>query len=96
MKAKLTPEELEKKIIAGEEVVDNYFDVENAVIGRPRKLRPKKDIIKTNLDLTKELAEELDDMAESLNISRQAVIKMMIRFSLNEHYKSNQIKKQVG
>jgi len=96
MKEKISLEILEKKVLNGEEVVDDYFDVENATLGRPRKFLPRKDIIKTNLDLTKELAKELDDMADSLNISRQAVIKMMVRFSLDEHYKSQQPRKKVG
>lgn len=96
MKAKIAIDELENTVMAGEEVVDKYFDVENLTIGRPRKLKARKEIIKTNLDLTKELADELDDMADSLNISRQAVIKMMVRFSLDEHYKSHPPKKQAG
>ena len=44
MKRKTSIDELEKKVASGQEVVDQYFDVENAVIGRPRKFQPQKDI----------------------------------------------------
>lgn len=88
MKRKTSINKLEEKIEAGQEVVDQHFDVKNAVLGRPRKFQIHKNVIKTNLDLTKNLADELDSMASDLNISRQAVIKMMIRQSLDDHYKA--------
>ncbi len=34
---------------------------------------------------------ELDQMASELNISRQAVIKMMLRRALDEHYLANRV-----
>ena len=35
------------------------------------------------------LDELVDQMANELNISRQAVIKMMLRCALDEHYRSS-------
>ena len=93
MRKKISLNEIENKVNEGKEVVDDYFDVKNAVVGRPRKFISRTEIIKTNLDLTQNMADELDDMAVNLNISRQAVIKMMLRQSLDEHYKAISLKK---
>jgi hypothetical protein len=95
MKKKITTEEVEEKVNNGEEIIDKYFDAKNASFGRPKKLKLRQKIIKTNLDITENLANELDEMAENLNISRQAVIKMMIRKSLDEHYLSLKNKMQI-
>lgn len=89
-KSKVSIDEIEEEVTAGEEVIDKYFDPKSTRVGRPFKSlerrKKEEDVIKTNLDLTKTLAGELDDMADSLNISRQALIKMMIRQSLDNHY----------
>ena len=52
--------------------------------------RPKKSLnaIKTNLDISPELLAELDEIAEFMNISRQALIKSYIMFGVNEHRKT--------
>ena len=56
---------------------------------RIRKGRPMKpETVKTNLDLTPELISELDEIAEFLGSSRQAVIKVSILNFLVEHRKS--------
>jgi hypothetical protein len=82
----ISTDELEQKIEAGEEVVDRYFDPNTARIGTPRPMtRRRQDSIVTSLDIPSSMLEELDQMAEDLNISRQAVIKMMLRRSLDEH-----------
>jgi hypothetical protein len=39
---------------------------------------------KTSLDLTVEMANELDSVANSLDVSRQAVIKMFLRHALDQ------------
>lgn len=83
----ISTDELEQKIEAGEEVVDRYFDPNTARIGTPRSMtsRRRQDSVVTSLDIPSSMIEELDQMAEELNISRQAVIKMMLRRSLDEH-----------
>lgn len=50
-------------------------------------------IQRVNLDLTLEMLEELDDAAEELNVSRQAVIKLLVRQALNQHYLAQKAKK---
>ncbi len=43
-------------------------------------------IQRVNVDFTAPMLEELDQRAEELNISRQAVIKTLIRQALDQHY----------
>jgi metal-responsive CopG/Arc/MetJ family transcriptional regulator len=43
-------------------------------------------IQRVNVDFTAPMLEELDKRAEDLNISRQAVIKRLIRQALDQHY----------
>jgi Ribbon-helix-helix protein, copG family len=90
--------ELEDKIEDGEEVIDRYFDSTTTRVGTPRQMtsRRQQDIITTNLEIPSSMLNELDKMATELNISRQAVIKMMLRRALDEHYLAkNQIKSEI-
>ncbi len=43
-------------------------------------------IQRVNVDLTAAMLEELDTAARELNISRQAVIKTLVRQALDHHY----------
>ena len=43
-------------------------------------------IQRVNVDLTAAMLAELDKAAEELNISRQAVIKTLVRQALDQHY----------
>jgi hypothetical protein len=81
-KQKVSIERIEKEVEAGKEVIDKYFDVGHPRIGQPRTVRR---IRKTNLDLTEEMLSELDELADSLNVSRQAVIKVILRQALDQH-----------
>ena len=90
--------ELEDKIEDGEEVIDRYFDSTTTRVGTPRQMtsRRRHDIVTTNLEIPSPMLNELDKMATELNISRQAVIKMMLTRALDEHYLAkNQIKSEI-
>ena len=50
-------------------------------------------IQRVNVDFTQDMLFELDETAEALNISRQAVIKTLIRQSLDQHYLAQKAKK---
>ncbi|OGQ61959.1 MAG: hypothetical protein A3G92_06960, partial [Deltaproteobacteria bacterium RIFCSPLOWO2_12_FULL_38_8] len=50
-------------------------------------------IQRVNLDVTRNMLKELDDAAENLNVSRQAVIKLLVRQALNQHYLAQKAKK---
>jgi hypothetical protein len=84
----ISTEELERKIEAGEEVVDRYFDPATTRVGIPRPMtsRRRQDLVTTSLNIPSPMLDELDQMARDLNISRQAVIKMMLRRALDEHH----------
>ena len=43
-------------------------------------------IRRVNVDVTATMLEELDKAAEELNVSRQAVIKTLVRQALDQHY----------
>ncbi|NES86166.1 MAG: CopG family transcriptional regulator [Moorea sp. SIO2B7] len=91
-------EELEVKIEAGEEIVDQYFDSRTTRVGSPYQMttRRQQDIVTTALNIPRPMLNELDTMAFELNINRQAVIKMMLRRALDEHYiAKSQLKSEV-
>lgn len=48
-----------------------------------RMVRP---IQRVNVDLTATMLDELDKAAQDLNVSRQAVIKTLMRQALDQHY----------
>ncbi len=84
----ITTDELEQKIEAGEEIIDRYFDPTTTRVGTPHLItaRRSQNIISTQLDITHSMLDELDEIASELNISREAVIKMILRRALDEHY----------
>ena len=43
-------------------------------------------IQRVNVDFTSTMLEELERAAKELNVSRQAVIKTLIRYALDQHY----------
>ena len=58
-------------------------DVSRFFTNRGRMMSP---IQRVNVDFAAPMLEELDKTAEELNISRQAVIKTLIRQALDKHY----------
>lgn len=84
----ISTEELEQKIGIGEDVIDRYFDSETTRAGTPRLMTSRRgqNQITTELEIPPAMLDELDEMAGELSISRQAVIKMMLRRSLDEHH----------
>jgi len=51
-------------------------------------------IQRVNVDLTAAMLEELDKAARELNISRQAVIRTLVRQALDHHYLAQRGKQQ--
>ncbi len=62
---------------------DQGKDVTKFFTGHGRMVRP---IQRVNVDLTANMLEELDKAAQDLNVSRQAVIKTLVRQALDQHY----------
>ena len=83
---KPTREELELMMERGEDV-SQYMGKSTL---RPGKKAPGlADIVRVNVDFTGQVLAELDSLATLMNISRQAVIKMLLRQSLDMHYVAN-------
>ena len=64
-------------------LADQGKDVSRYFTNSGRLMEP---IQRVNVDFTATMLEELEKAAEELNISRQAVIKTLIRQALDQHY----------
>jgi hypothetical protein len=64
-------------------LADKDKDVSRFFKGQGRMVQP---IQRVNVDLTATMLEELDKAAQELNVSRQAVIKTLVRHALDQHY----------
>jgi Ribbon-helix-helix protein, copG family len=64
-------------------LADRGKDVSGFFKNQGRMVQP---IQRVNVDLTAEMLQELDQAAQALNVSRQAVIKTLVRQALDQHY----------
>ena len=64
-------------------LADQGADVSRFFKGEGRMVQP---IQRVNVDVTASMLEELDKAARDLNVSRQAVIKTLVRQALDQHY----------
>ena len=62
---------------------DQGKDLSGHFKGPGRMVQP---IQRVNVDLTSGMLDELDRAAQDLNVSRQAVIKTLVRQALDQHY----------
>jgi hypothetical protein len=70
-------------------MADRGKDISRFFKGRGRMVQP---IQRVNVDLTAAMLEELDQAAQDLNVSRQAVIKTLVRQALDQHYLAQRAK----
>jgi len=64
-------------------LADQGKNVSHFFRGQGRMVQP---IQRVNVDVTASMLEELDKAAQDLNVSRQAVIKTLVRQALDQHY----------
>jgi hypothetical protein len=64
-------------------MADEGEDISRFFKGEGRMVQP---IQRVNVDVTASMLEELDKAAQELNVSRQAVIKTLVRQALDQHY----------
>jgi hypothetical protein len=64
-------------------LADQGKNVSRFFKGQGRMVHP---IQRVNVDVTASMLEELDNAARDLNVSRQAVIKTLVRQALDQHY----------
>jgi hypothetical protein len=72
--------------VAAEEIAkraDRGQNVSHFFKGEGRMVQP---IQRVNVDITAGMLAELDKAAQDLNVSRQAVIKTLVRQALDQHY----------
>ena len=75
-----------RKPISAESIArkaDKGEDVSHFFAGQGRMVQP---IQRVNVDLTASMLAELDQTAQDLNVSRQAVSKTLVRQALDQHY----------
>ena len=72
-------------------LADQGKDVSHFFKGQGRMVQP---IQRVNVDLTASMLEELDRAAHDLNVSRQAVIKTLVRQALDQHYLARRASRQ--
>ena len=72
-------------------LADRGQDVSHFFRGQGRMVQP---IQRVNVDVTATMLEELDQAAEDLNVSRQAVIKTLVRQALDQHYLAQRTRRQ--
>jgi hypothetical protein len=70
-------------------LADQGKDVSRFFKGQGRMVQP---IQRVNVDLSAAMLEELDTTARDLNVSRQAVIKTLVRQALDQHYLARRAK----
>jgi Ribbon-helix-helix protein, copG family len=68
-------------------LADQGKDISSFFEKQGRMVQP---IQRVNVDLTAQMLEELDQAAQNLNVSRQAVIKTLVRQALDQHYLARQ------
>jgi hypothetical protein len=70
-------------------LVDQGKDVSRYFTNSGRLMEP---IQRVNVDFTATMLDELEEAAQELNISRQAVIKTLIRQALDQHYAARAVR----
>ena len=60
------------------------------------RVRMREPIQRVNVDFTAAMLRELDSAAGQLNISRQAVIKTLLRQALDQHYLAKGVRQRAG
>lgn len=77
---KMSADQIGEKADHGGEVVQYYSGKGKMMTGHKRIIH----IQRVNVDITDDMLRELDEAAQHLNVSRQAVIKALIRQGLNQ------------
>jgi hypothetical protein len=81
------------KAVTAEEIArmaDQGQNISHFFKGDGRMIQP---IQRVNVDVTAGMLKELDKAAQDLNVSRQAVIKTLIRQALDQHYLAQQARR---
>ena len=78
-----------QKAVSADEIADmadRCEDISRFFTNKGRMMPPILPIQRVNVDFTLPMLQELDSQAQELNISRQAVIKSLLRQALDQRY----------
>ena len=75
-----------KRRVSAEAIAKRAERGENVSQFFTNKGRMMPAIQRVNVDFAQDMLQELDVAARELNVSRQAVIKILVRQALNQHY----------
>jgi hypothetical protein len=79
-------DKIEAMALRGEDT-SPYFGTPKKMPPREvRKMKNLEHIIKVNVDLTESFLSELDEIALFLNVSRQAVMKSLLKDGIDRHF----------
>ncbi len=96
-KGKLSENDFEK-MAEGKLKSDDFFGKGKMHAGfgtaERRAKPPEVEVQRVNIDFGNDMLTELEVMSVQLNISRQAVIKMLLRVGLDQHYLAIDAKKR--
>lgn len=91
-RSKASLEDIEERALRDEDVLAEFG--EPRIRGAASVTRRK--IQRVNVDFTDEMLDELDHLARRMNVSRQAVIKMLLRISLDQRAIADQANKHTA
>jgi hypothetical protein len=74
-------------------LADQGKDVSRFFTNTGRMIEPVR---RVNVDFTATMLRELDNTAQELNVSRQAVIKTLIRQGLDQHYMAKGARQRIA
>ena len=83
------------RVVADElaDKVDRGEDISRFFTNEGRMVRPAR---RVNVDFREDMVLELDELAMQLNVSRQAVIKTLVRQGLDQRYLAEQGRREVS
>ena len=86
-KSKITVEEIEEMALRGEDTTMYFTEPKlKPAMTDLKRVSSEKQIQRVNVDFSTSLLSELDEVVSEINVSRQSVIKMMVRSALDRHY----------
>ncbi len=90
---KVSIEEIEARAVRGEDVT-KFFSGNPQLMPAITKLeRVRKDIQRVNVDFAQPMLNELDSVAEEMNVPRQSLIKTMVREALDRYHNASLVRK---
>lgn len=74
-------------------MADRGEDISQFFTNKGRMVNP---VQRVNVDFSQDMLTELDELAKQLNISRQALIKMLVRHGLDQRYLAARARKETA